>query len=299
MPAAIQHIWRLTDGKPGHMKQTAGIAAALRELANVHIHDCPVRGRTRHWWRLLRGRSPFHELPTPRLILGAGHRTHVALLAAGRATGAATVVLMRPTLPRAFFDLVIVPRHDGVSEGPRVFTTIGAPNLVRPSTTLNPQRGLVLLGGPSRHFHWQSQQLMDHVSALVASTPDCHWTIADSRRTPPEFLQSLAPAGTDLCSHATTPPGWMEEQLAQCGVVWVTPDSVSMVHEALSSGAVTGIFPMRQRGTRAAQGICALMREGRLLTEPVHIAAATVQPRFAPLQEASRCAAELKRRFLA
>jgi mitochondrial fission protein ELM1 len=90
----------------------------------------------------------------------------------------------------------------------------------------------------------------------------------------------------------------MEEQLAQCGVVWVTPDSVSMVHEALSSGAVTGIFPMRHRGTRAAQGIGALTREGRLLTEPADIAAASVQPRFAPLQEAQRCAAELKRRFL-
>ena len=41
----------------------------------------------------------WRDLPTPDIVLGAGHRTHLSLLAARRVHRGKAVVLMRPSLP--------------------------------------------------------------------------------------------------------------------------------------------------------------------------------------------------------
>jgi mitochondrial fission protein ELM1 len=52
-----------------------------------------------------------------------------------------------------------------------------------------------------------------------------------------------------------TGPDWLPAQLAQTGQVWVTADSVSMIYEALTSGAAVGVLEIpRKRSSRISRG---------------------------------------------
>lgn len=122
-------IWRLVDGKPGHENQTLGLAYALRRELSCEIHEIPVRGRAvalLYW--LFGFYPPGRGLPSPDLILGAGHTTHLHLLAAKKAAAGRTVVLMRPSLPVSWFDLTLIPGHDEYRGGGVYLETSGVLN---------------------------------------------------------------------------------------------------------------------------------------------------------------------------
>ncbi|MES9906239.1 MAG: ELM1/GtrOC1 family putative glycosyltransferase, partial [Sedimenticola sp.] len=98
-------IWRLLDGKPGHENQTLGLCRALECLLSIKRLDITVGSKPSQLLDLLLGRFPAAaELPLPDLIMGAGHVTHLALLAARRRYGGRTLVCMAPSLPRTLFD---------------------------------------------------------------------------------------------------------------------------------------------------------------------------------------------------
>lgn len=63
-----------------------------------------------------------------------------------------------------------------------------------------------------------------------------------------------------------TEPGWVARHLAHASGAWVSQDSVSMVYEALGSGAPVGIItvPRRRNGrkSRILSGLEMLERDG-------------------------------------
>lgn len=286
-------LWRLSDGKPGHDKQSLGLATALGRLVRTELHDIrlPRAGTGLGAW--LTGRfAPGRDLPAPRLILGAGHATHLPMLAARRAYGGRLVVLMKPSLPLTLFDLCLIPLHDRPPPRGNVIPTRGGLNTVVPGNAQDPGRGLMLVGGPSPHYRWDTQRVAGQIREIVAAEPAIRWTLSTSRRTPadlPAGLEGLP--GLTLLTHEQTPAGWLEAELARCGQVWVTPDSVSMVHEALTAGCRTGLLELdADPASRVARGVGDLLkdgyatsladwRNGRPLAAPPH-----------PLDESGRCA---------
>ncbi len=263
-------LWRLTDGKPGHEKQSLGLARALTRLTGASRHDIAVRGGTPlgavaaslHW---LLGRFPAGAgLPAPDLILAAGHATHVPALAARRARGGRIVVLMRPSLPLALFDLCLIPSHDRPAARPNVIPTRGVLNAVESVGVHDRVQGLILIGGPSRHYRWDDAAIVAQVREIVAAHPDVGWTLTTSRRTPEEFIPALgSPRGLDIRPHTQTPAGWLEEALARSAQVWVSPDSGSMVYEALTAGCRVGLLELAPlAGSRMARDIAGLAEDG-------------------------------------
>jgi len=91
--------------------------------------------------------------------------------------------------------------------------------------------------------------------------------------------------------HTATPPDWLPTQFAQCGIVWVTPDSASMVFEALSAGADVGVFdlPVNPK-SRVGQAIARLADSQRITRFVRWCASGTLHPNLHPLAEADRCA---------
>jgi mitochondrial fission protein ELM1 len=223
----------------------------------------------------------WRDLLPPDIVLGAGHRTHLSLLAARRMCGGKAVVLMRPTLPLSLFDLCLIPEHDAPPTRRNVLATRGALNRIQPSTTLEASRGLLLIGGPSAHFAWDSESLQRQIAAIVTAHPAIHWTLTTSRRTPTEFLEHktlqktpspLVREGWDegcerlhlnIVPVTETGPDWLPVQLASAGQVWVTADSVSMVYEALTAGAAVGVLEVpHQHASRVSRGLEQLAAEG-------------------------------------
>ena len=285
-------VWIVIDNKPGHVNQSLGLAGALARATTTEIHTLPALPAWRAWLALLLKRAPDNALPAPDLIIGAGHATHLTLLAARRACGGRSVVMMKPSLPRHWFDLCIVPQHDGVAAEAHTLVTEGALNRIRASNTLNPNQGLILIGGVSPHFAWDSDAVQVQIRSILVRTPEVHWTLTTSRRTPTDFLAQLpAAANLDIVTHTVTSPDWLPGQLTQCGTVWVTPDSASMVYEALTAGADVGVFDLpvnpKSRVGRAIAKLADVQRITRFMNWCAHD---KLHPNTQPLAEADRCA---------
>ena len=289
---AARVIWIVNDGKPGHLNQSLGLAEALLRAGADSLHVIPAFAGWRASVMWLLKNSPYHTLPPPDLILGAGHATHLTMLAARRVHGGRALVIMKPSLPRSWFDLCIVPEHDGMAPDARTLTTQGALNRMRASQQRQSDRGLILIGGVSQHFEWNGAAIELQIQSVLANTPNVHWTLADSRRTPPAFLDKLSSHPRLQCvSHTTTSPDWLPDQLTHAATVWVTPDSASMVYEALSAGADVGVFdlPVNPR-SRIGHAIARLADAQRITRFISWCAHGTLHPNRHPLAEADRCA---------
>jgi mitochondrial fission protein ELM1 len=294
-------VWLLTDNKPGHRNQLQGLADALARHSPIDCHWLELDGSRSSWLDILRRRYT-HAAPAPDMVIGAGHGTHRDLLAARRCYRAFGVVLMKPSLPLAWFDAAIVPRHDiAASERAQILLTDGVINTVTPAQHPDPGRGLILLGGESKHYHWHSASVAEQVLAVAHGAPQIQWQLTDSRRTPAQFLTALGsppPVNLAITPHTETPRGWVAAQMAKAAAIWVTPDSVSMVYEALTCGAPTGVFSMtpKQQG-RIVRGIERLLETGMLNSFEAIANGRPLAPPTRRLWEAERAAQWLLQRY--
>ena len=212
-------LWLITDNKPGHRSQLQGLAQALAARTAVETHwiDAPA-GRSALWQWLAGRFAPGAALPDPDFILVAGHRTHLAGLAARRARGGKLIALMRPSLPLGWFDLCVIPQHDKPPARANVIATRGVLNTARPSAEREAGKGLFLIGGPSKHHGWDRPALLAQIDAILTATPAMRWTLTTSRRTPADTesaLLALREHGVDVRPVRDTPPGWAMEQVAR------------------------------------------------------------------------------------
>lgn len=271
-------IYIVSDGKKGHLSQTRGLAAALLEQAAVKApgqehscHEVDITGKS--WMSKLFYKGKDLDLPRPHLILCAGHSTHLAALSLAHHLRCLCIVCMKPSLPTGLFDLCIMPRHDlptGATAAPGVFTTNGAINCIRPRPDVPKTETLILIGGPSKSYKWEEETIITQLSTIARHNSNT-MVLTTSRRTPTDFAQDVAAACPSIrvIPVEETGPNWVADHLAKAAQVWVTQDSVSMVYEALSSGAPVGIIemptkegPHKPDSSRIARGLNMLIADG-------------------------------------
>ena len=280
----------VSDGKAGHLNQSLGLAEALQRLRpEVQVCQISAMARGAALRALLRRDSQGEAYD---LLIGAGHGTHLTLLALGRACACPTVVIMRPSLPRRLFDLCIVPRHDGVAEDERCWLSDGPMNRLIPGDKCD--EGVILVGGPSPHFIWDEGAVLTQLQTIAAQG---RWQLSTSRRTPVSFLpaaRSLSLPNLTLHDVAELSPGWLGTTLAQAAQCWVTPDSASMVYEAMTAGCGVGLMDLApQKGSRVAGAMADLQQRG-LVTHFCEFApGSTLQSAQPVLAEANRLAQRL------
>lgn len=294
-------IWRYCDGLRGHENQTAGLVDALKRRVPVKCTDVTVSGR-------FGGTNAEPGSGTPDLLLGAGHRTHRALVSAGSRTRGKTILLMRPTGPTSRFDLCVIPEHDSPVErqepgAPAVLSTRGVLNRVTPATGDRQEQTLVAIGGPSRHHDWLGAEVVAQVAALSRRASElAPVVVTNSRRTPTATWGALGHAGlphTTLVDWQEQDAGWLVREMSTARTVWVTEDSVSMVYEALSSGAGVGLLAVpRRRVSRVLRGVAGLISDGSVTLFDMWRRGSEVSSTNAPLAEADRIADWIIRQWL-
>ncbi|HBR94043.1 MAG TPA: hypothetical protein DEA90_07750 [Opitutae bacterium] len=307
-PAKI--IWQICDHKRGHENQSSGLIHALSKQTAIEPIRIDIDKHKASWWQAVRGIfPPASALPQPDLIIATGSQTHSSLLAAGRATGAPTLLIMAPPkgLTR-FFDLCIVPAHDQ-RQGPNIIQTTGAMNTVEASPNKEPQAGLFLIGGPSQHHNWDEAALLEQISTILAANTDLRWQLTTSRRSPShttkqlqqlQQVQARASDQLEVIPVEDTAADWLPRQLARSSYVWVTEDSVSMVYEALSSGAKVGLLPVPRKAgeSRIVRGLDALQQSQHVLSYSKEHTDLTHFKAPPPLNEAARIAKIVVAKFL-
>jgi mitochondrial fission protein ELM1 len=200
------------------------------------------------------------------------------------------------------YDLCITPEHD-LRSGSNVITTKGAMNMIEPANEKNQHSGLFLIGGPSEHHGWDESMLIKQIAHILDANPSIQWTLTNSRRTPPSTtteLEKLSKEQLKVLPVEATDKDWLPRELSMTAHVWVTEDSVSMVYEALSSGAKVGLLPIPRKSTRSRVvcGIESLKQDGYLMNYKENQADLDKFKNPPPLNEAERVAKIVAERFL-
>jgi uncharacterized protein len=289
-------IWHFTDSKPGHENQASGLIQAMTKVTSIERHTIDVPQSTFQLFRSVISGDLFRQLSKlekPDYLIAAGRRTHLPMLLAKRWFGGKSIVLMRPSWPKKWFDMLIIPEHDDPKTSPKILTTQGAINTITPSFAHDSNLGIILIGGPSKHYHWDTTRIVQQISSLLSNMPNISWTIINSRRTPDDFLAQLQQISHPytFIDHHQTNKKWLPKQLATAGQIWVSPDSVSMIYEALTSGGAVGCFDLDKKGdNRIVKGIEKLMQNGMLTPFKHWQITHTIQTPPSQLNEAQRAA---------
>lgn len=281
------HLLILSDGKKGHENQSLGLAEAIqRRRPHTTIERLNITG-------------DLNPTTPPTAIIAAGHRTHLKLLLTARQHRCPSIVIMRPSLPCQWFTQCLVPEHDYFQRRtppPNTLTTLGALNRLPEQVSVKKEQGLIMLGGPSKHFHWKLERILQAILKITQASPQIDWHIGDSRRTPPatlEALQDLKLPAT-IVPHQLAPSNWLLTKFQESQLAWITPDSTSMLFEALTAGCRLGTLPLKRHNTRLSRFQDELANRGWLtrFDEFPDLNKPLPQPPH-PLHETARCADHL------
>lgn len=261
-------VWRFVDGKPGHERQAEGLLQALSEFVRLTVTVVHVSNGIADWAPKLRKLLKLRKNP-PDLLTGAGHKTHLPMILCRLFTKAKSAVLMKPSLPRCCFNFCIASSPDDVSaSNHHTLLVRGVLNPLTPSQNHDPKKGLILLGGSCRHVQWSDDAIFRQVQQAAAQTPDVQWKATASRLTPLSLCEKLRRlAAPNLCyvPPTETDPNWMPEHLRRAAQTWVSPDSVSMIHEALTAGSRVRVFDLPwKKGSKWKSALEGLARDGQV-----------------------------------
>ena len=155
---------------------------------------------------------------------------------------------MKPSLPLKFFDLCVIPKHDDVKISSNVFITNTPLVNFNLKTKKKENMGLFLIGGPSKHFYWDSKILLDQIKNISKRFKFQKLLITTSRRTPIDFIDEfkrLKIKNIRLYEYTKTTNDWLDKNITRAKNIWVTNDSYSMLIEAIASGAITDVLELK------------------------------------------------------
>jgi len=244
----IKVIWRFTDGKAGHDKQSLALVESLMNQTKCRLFDFNVQDQRNPILDIIFKNYKLPEgITKPDIAIGAGHKTHLHLLAIKRCFNAKIVVIMKPSIPLIFFDLCIIPKHDGIKNGPNIINTQSS--LVKFNSNLKKKEntGLILIGGPSKHYFWDSKAILEEICKISKKFKFKKLLLSTSRRTPFDFLDQLNELNIPdikVYEYSKIKSDWLDKHINKVKNIWVTNDSYSMVTEALASGADVDIIDL-------------------------------------------------------
>ena len=245
----IKIIWRLVDAKAGHDKQSLALVENLKSQANCKIFNINIQNLANPFLAIIFKKYNLDkELIKPDIAIGAGHKTHLYLLALKRCFGTKIVVILKPSLPLKFFDLCVIPKHDDVKSKNNIITIQTA--LVNFNSDMKKKENvaLFLIGGPSKHYYWNTKLVLDQIKYVSRQFEFKRLILTTSRRTPFDFISEfnkLKIKNVKLYEHAKIKNDWLEKNIIKVKKIWVTNDSYSMIIEAIASGAHTNILNLK------------------------------------------------------
>jgi mitochondrial fission protein ELM1 len=278
-------IWVLTDGRPGHISQTLGLAEALapNPIVKVIALKPPYRQLSPFLgWaggRALTEESARIEPPWPKLVVTSGRSAMPVALAIRGLSGGQTrlVNVQDPGYCRRSFDLIVVPEHDGL-KGRNILSTAGALGRITPKRladaagALGPglahlpsPRVAVLIGGANAVFQ-MPEEVVRRIArdlAAVAAT-GAGLMVTFSRRTGAEAEAILreALAGPNVAIWDGTGDNPYFAYLALADHIVVTEDSASMVSEAASTGKPISILRLKGGSQKFSRFHAAMAKRG-------------------------------------
>lgn len=238
-------IWWFKDSKIGHEKQVHAILDNLALTQSLDIDEIFVTNPV--WLELflyfLKIKPKKNSIPD--IIIGAGSKTTIPMLRYKTNNKTKVISVMKPQFYESKFDLIFAPRHDFKKVPDNVYTYIGSLSKINLSKNLE-DVGLIIIGGTNKHFNFDDNYLITQIDFIVSLFPHIDWIVFNSRRTPKSFNEKIQ-KNISISKFVNVNENFepLDEYLAKAKLKFVTPDSVNMIFESLSSSGETYLFDLR------------------------------------------------------
>lgn len=261
-PGDVQFMTLPPDPLPGE-RQLAVWALAVR-----HLSAKPPAGLLQE---LLGADYDTIARHGPRLIIAAGSRAGLYSYCLARILWASTVQAMTHGLLKTAFTLNVVPAHDHPTPGSHVVVVSTAPNPYLPEVAAEAARSFasvegldpqgtwwsLLMGGPPAGAGAEAVDALLVVAEVLelcrrATEASAELLISTSRRTPPMLTEALLqevalqPAVRFFQDFRQDDRRTAGALLGLASQVFLTPDSISMVSEALWAGRGVTLLPLHR-----------------------------------------------------
>ena len=301
LAAPATRVLLISDGRPGHYRQSEGVVAALKRRGPVVVDRVELKTRLPlpkgfipKLGRLLPPRSVLRlhgidprAISKPDIIVSSGGATLGANVALAKILGAPNVFSGSTRgFPLEGFSLVLTP-YASIARPPVVMA--GAkptpfdpdrsppPRAIATADAMRGARVSLLIGGPTPNADFKSEdwtRLANLVETLAAQWA-CRITLATSPRTPEIAYAALAPVveraagAVSMIDFRVAGPGSIDAAF-DCDVMLVTADSMSMTTEAaLSRRPAIALAPEITRPHRDDEAVAGLVAERWLAVLPL------------------------------
>ena len=232
------------DSKIGHEKQVLAILDNLALTQDLLIEERYISNPV--WLELLLYLLKIKpkQDSIPDIIIGAGSTTTIPMLRYKIDSKTKVISVMKPQFFESKFDLIVAPRHDYKVVPNNVFTYIGSIAKVN----INPELediGLIVIGGINKHFDFDEDYQISQIDFIISLFSDINWIVFNSRRTPKSFNERIE-KNTSIEKFIDVTKNFepLNDYLPKAKFKFVTPDSVNMIFESLSSSGETYLFDM-------------------------------------------------------
>ena len=232
------------DSKIGHEKQVHAILDNLALTQDLIIEERDISNPV--WLELLLYLLKIKpkQDSIPDIIIGAGSKTTIPMLRYKINSKTKVISVMKPQFFESKFDLIVAPRHDYKVVPDNVFTYIGSIAKVNINPDLE-NIGLIVIGGVNKHFNFDDDYLISQIDFVISLFPNTKWIVFNSRRTPKSFNERIKKSSSiEKFIDVTTNFEPLNNYLPKAKFKFVTPDSVNMIFESLSSSGETYLFDM-------------------------------------------------------
>ena len=276
--------WVVTEGHIGLENQALGVAEALglAPIKKTVAARQPWRSLPpRAWidWVGFRALSGEFAPPWPDVVVSCGGQAALAAYLIRRASEgrAFTIHVQKPALPAREFDVLVVPKHDGLAR-PNVIPTEGAVHRVTRAKLadegkkfaaryahLPTPRVAVLIGGSNNRYRLTPERMRVFAGQLAAlAKSGAGLMVTPSRRTEPEagriLAEALAGLSADIWDGSGENPYFGLLGLADA--ILVTRDSVSMASEAVFTGKPVHVVDLDGSSRRIEMFHAHMQRQG-------------------------------------
>ena len=239
-------IWWFKDSKIGHEKQVRAILDNLACSEDFILEE--ISSNNPIWLELLlymlKIRPKIDSIPD--VIIGAGSKTNIPMLRHKLHKKTKVISVMKPQFFQKRFDLILAPRHDFLAIPENVHTYIGSLAKVRISNNLE-NIGLIVFGGINRHFDFNHDHILLQINFITSLYPEINWIVFNSRRTPQKFNTEIK-KNKDIKKFVNFNENFepLDNYISKAKIKFVTPDSINMIFESLSSSGETFLFQMKK-----------------------------------------------------
>ena len=240
-------IWWYKDNKIGHTKQVSVLIDELKKEFDVSLKEIKCKkSMLLDVFNLCSAFIVKDAHKKPDILIGAGHSTYLKILAdkvkyGGKKTK--SIAIMKPSFLRSWFDLICAPEHDyDKSIENNTYTFKGSLAKVIDEPPDN-DLGLIAIGGVNNHYEFLNDEIYKQIEFIINLHQKDKWFIYNSRRTDRDLsikLSALADnSSIEFIDVNNKSAPKLSSVMSRASSKFVTPDSVNLVFESLSTQGST------------------------------------------------------------